>query len=258
MRLQRLTLTSVSLCVAVVALAGTAAQAASPPTPADSASRSSAGTASVPLPPNLPSAFPKATPGTSSTKSDRSAASTNPSHDEIMRLKAQAEANRTAPQAGKRSATDRSAGAAASAALYAPDFSVSVLPGVEDPSMATFQGVHSWRVQGGTVLFGNLDGYRQQFVQWGKSLLIMQTDGNLVLYDENRIARWWTGTQGNPGAYAYFQTDGNLVVYSANHRALRASGTCCHAGWKLHVQADGNMVIYAPVWVAQWYTNTAH
>ena len=43
--------------------------------------------------------------------------------------------------------------------------------------------------------------------------LIMQEDGNLVIYD--RIGRpvWETGTGGNHGATAIFQTDGNLVIY---------------------------------------------
>jgi hypothetical protein len=45
--------------------------------------------------------------------------------------------------------------------------------------------------------------------------LIMQTDGNLVLYDTSGQARWDSKTQGNPGAFLNVQDDGNLVVYRA-------------------------------------------
>lgn len=46
----------------------------------------------------------------------------------------------------------------------------------------------------------------------GTSQLIMQTDGNLVLYSAGR-ARWSSGTVGATGAYATLQSDGNLVIY---------------------------------------------
>jgi len=87
--------------------------------------------------------------------------------------------------------------------------------------------------------------------------LRMQTDGNLVIYNQNNVAQWSTGTwggdansyatmessgdfevwddgvmrwsshtSGNPGAYLAFQNqDGNLVVYSSTGQALWASGT---------------------------------
>jgi len=43
--------------------------------------------------------------------------------------------------------------------------------------------------------------------------LVMQGDGNLVLYDARGAAIWFTGTHGtNP--YLNLQTDGNLVIYS--------------------------------------------
>lgn len=58
----------------------------------------------------------------------------------------------------------------------------------------------------------------------GRDRLVMQTDGNLVLYTDNR-ARWQSGTSGNPGARGAFQTDGNLVIYSSTNRVLWASLT---------------------------------
>jgi hypothetical protein len=54
--------------------------------------------------------------------------------------------------------------------------------------------------------------------------LVMQTDGNLVLYDwwlnpPYGTAIWNSGTYGNPGAVMKFQTDGNLVVYLGSTRS---------------------------------------
>lgn len=54
--------------------------------------------------------------------------------------------------------------------------------------------------------------------------LIMQSDGNLVLYETRRwpgqmVAVAHTATYGNPGAYLYMQNDGNLVIYR-NGQAL--------------------------------------
>ncbi|RSS83830.1 hypothetical protein [Streptomyces sp. WAC06614] len=48
--------------------------------------------------------------------------------------------------------------------------------------------------------------------------LVMQADGNLVLYALGNpggynLPLWYSGTYGNPGAYATFQEDGNFVVY---------------------------------------------
>ncbi|MFP3505670.1 protease pro-enzyme activation domain-containing protein [Burkholderia sp. SIMBA_062] len=76
--------------------------------------------------------------------------------------------------------------------------------------------------------------------------LLMQGDGNLVLYNTtNGAAVWNSGTYGNVGAYAVFQNDGNFVVYSANGAALWYSATNGASGSQyLSVQDDGNMVIY--------------
>lgn len=43
--------------------------------------------------------------------------------------------------------------------------------------------------------------------------LVMQTDGNLVIYNKAGSAVWSTLTGGTAAHYAYFQADGNLVLY---------------------------------------------
>ncbi|MGO9976832.1 MAG: hypothetical protein ACLP01_29335 [Solirubrobacteraceae bacterium] len=44
--------------------------------------------------------------------------------------------------------------------------------------------------------------------------LIMQTDGNLVLYDASGDVEWDSGTSGDPGAYATLGYDGCLALYN--------------------------------------------
>ena len=55
----------------------------------------------------------------------------------------------------------------------------------------------------------------------------MQADGNLVLYDTSGQPHWASNTQGNPGAFLNVQDDGNLVVY----RAGSATETADNALW---------------------------
>jgi pimeloyl-ACP methyl ester carboxylesterase len=59
----------------------------------------------------------------------------------------------------------------------------------------------------------NTDGSRP-----GKA--VMQTDGNLVVYDPDNVALWWSGTDGHPGAYLAVQTDGNAVIYDVDGTPL--------------------------------------
>ena len=93
-------------------------------------------------------------------------------------------------------------------------------------------------------------------VETVRSKLIMQTDGNLVLYDQDGTAHWASQTSGE-GNTAVFQADGNLVVYNAQTQPVWASNTGGTAGATLKVLEDGNMVIATDSGVV-WQTNTAH
>jgi lysophospholipase L1-like esterase len=77
----------------------------------------------------------------------------------------------------------------------------------------------------------------------GNYHLILQPDGNLVLYGPQRKALWATDTQGQPTAEAMMQPDGNLVLYGPEKRQLWSSGNG-RKGADLRVQDDGNVVIY--------------
>lgn len=77
--------------------------------------------------------------------------------------------------------------------------------------------------------------------------LIMQKDGNLVLYGDG-VALWNSGTNGRGANRAFMQTDGNFVVYAGaggpSATALWNSATAGLGGAKLIVQDDGNAVVY--------------
>ncbi|MFD9339153.1 hypothetical protein ACFWBF_32910 [Streptomyces sp. NPDC060028] len=74
------------------------------------------------------------------------------------------------------------------------------------------------------------------------AVLVMQTDGNLVLHlsvdGHKGPAVWATGTWGNAGAHAVLQDDGNLVVYRPDGRAVWATGTW--GGGKACAVVDGH------------------
>jgi hypothetical protein len=131
-----------------------------------------------------------------------------------------------------------------------------------------------WRLNSGESLFSALGGFR----------LIMQDDGNLVLYaiDDMKIPSdflhvfsctpdvlklyakpiWSTGTHvPHPGigrgSYCAMEENGNLVVYDqAQHRCFETR-TGGHPGSYLRLQTDGNLVIYTRDLKAAWSSNTA-
>ena len=64
----------------------------------------------------------------------------------------------------------------------------------------------------------------------GNYQLILQDDGNLVLYRSpgpNEVVEWASNTQGQDSQYAIMQTDGNFVIYGPGGppNALWSTGT---------------------------------
>ncbi|MFH8533974.1 protein kinase [Streptomyces tendae] len=86
--------------------------------------------------------------------------------------------------------------------------------------------------------------------------LVMQPDGNLVVYDEKHEARWAANVFGE-GNSAVFQEDGNLVIYDADSEPVWSSGSEGHQGAVLVLLADGNVVIKQGGDVV-WQSGTAH
>jgi hypothetical protein len=59
----------------------------------------------------------------------------------------------------------------------------------------------------------------------GGAKLVMQSDGNLVIYDRVGLPVWSSGTHGHDGAHLAVQDDGNVVIYSPDSHALWDTGT---------------------------------
>jgi hypothetical protein len=88
------------------------------------------------------------------------------------------------------------------------------------------------------------------------NMLILQTDGNLVLYGSGRPL-WWTGTGGSGATKLVMQADGNLVLYRANGTPVWWNGAGGRGASTAVLQDDGNFVTYinssgAP----SWFTGT--
>jgi hypothetical protein len=87
----------------------------------------------------------------------------------------------------------------------------------------------------------------------GDYMMVMQSDGNLVLYGP-RGPLWSTLTRG-PGSFLIFQPgDGNLVLYNEFDTPLWTTGTGDRGASFMVLQDDGNFVIYTasntPLWAS--------
>jgi hypothetical protein len=91
--------------------------------------------------------------------------------------------------------------------------------------------------------------------QDAQSVLAVQTDGNTVLYSDQR-ATWFTNTYGQSAAFLAMQTDGNLVLYNTSNKPIWSSGTNGNAGAWLSLQTDGNLVVYSSSDTPLWSSNT--
>jgi len=91
----------------------------------------------------------------------------------------------------------------------------------------------------------------------GQYTLVYQGDGNLVLYrNSDRKALWASNTDRMPTGGVIMQSNGDLVIYDSVLNPIWTSDTWQHPGSRLVVQDDGNVVIYRPDNKAVWATNT--
>lgn len=96
---------------------------------------------------------------------------------------------------------------------------------------------------------------QQMVSRGGKYRLIMQSDGNLVIYTGS-TALWNTSTGGQGPSTLVNQTDGNLVVYKNSAGATWASSSTS-SPLRLVMQTDGNLVLYNGSGVAVWCSGSA-
>lgn len=90
-----------------------------------------------------------------------------------------------------------------------------------------------------------------------RSRLVMQGDGNLVLYRaRGGEALWASNTVGTGANRAIMQDDGNFVLYS-NQGAVWATGSDGNPGAMIQIQDDANLVVYSAAGGVLWATNTS-
>jgi hypothetical protein len=95
----------------------------------------------------------------------------------------------------------------------------------------------------------NRDDYiKREFGGGARIILIMQNDGNLVLYwqvprgNYSRVC-WSAGIAGKGGRYAIYQKDGNFVVYDKNGKDVWASKTKGETGATVDISSNGRLYI---------------
>lgn len=167
----------------------------------------------------------------------------------------------------------------------APLFSLFILagcgPGMDAPTDSTTQALATTGPAYGACPLGfwvHPDGFKGLRVNenMGRGTCIsnrsdllyffaLQTDGNLVLYDNHSKVLWTAGVAGRGGEVLTMQNDGNLVLRDARGRAVWATGTQYSAGIAIsyfQFQTDGNAVVYRTTIPgyetrAVWATHTA-
>lgn len=82
------------------------------------------------------------------------------------------------------------------------------------------------------------------YLQAGDYKLVLQSNGDLVLWHGSSDAVWSTRTNDNQTHYLELQTDGNLVLYTKDHHAVWSTGTNGKTpGW-LVLGDDGSLRLY--------------
>lgn len=91
----------------------------------------------------------------------------------------------------------------------------------------------------------------------GNYFLLMQGDGNLVLFDNNNRDYWATNVVGK---YATMQGDGNFVVFNQDDIPVWATNIAGHSDPYLILQNDRNLVVYqngnSPIWASNTTKDT--
>ena len=91
----------------------------------------------------------------------------------------------------------------------------------------------------------------------GRYRLVMQYDGNLVIYCDRKYVNWDSRTHGIAiEGGLRFQSDGNLVLYKYGKQAVWNSKTYRSEACRLVMQNDGNLVLYGCYGKVYWSTST--
>lgn len=87
--------------------------------------------------------------------------------------------------------------------------------------------------------------------------LIMQNDGNLVVYERGGKALWASNTLGL-GSELVMQTDGNLCLYGSKGCAWTTNTLGSNGARRLVIHDDGNLCLYNDKGTVVWSTNTVN
>jgi hypothetical protein len=91
---------------------------------------------------------------------------------------------------------------------------------------------------------GNLNAGQYLQSADGRFILVMQTDGNLVLYGPAMGYLWASNTNGSSAAYATLQaSDGNFVLYDSGGHSVWDWHSQGLGGTTAVIQSDGNFVL---------------
>lgn len=88
----------------------------------------------------------------------------------------------------------------------------------------------------------------------GRFVLVMQADGNLVLYGPSGAQ--WSSRTARARTFVVQQTDGNLVAYAPGGGAVWQTRTGGTTGSRTVLQDDGNLVLYRGDGLPAWYPST--
>jgi hypothetical protein len=91
----------------------------------------------------------------------------------------------------------------------------------------------------------------------GRFSLVLQQDGNAVLYEQEDSPVWASGTDGQDVSTAAMQEDGNFVLSTPSGDPVWATDTYGNDGAYLVLQDDRNLVIYGADGAPLWATNTS-
>ncbi|MDU0289069.1 S8 family serine peptidase [Saccharothrix longispora] len=127
-------------------------------------------------------------------------------------------------------------------------------PGTGSPNLLLFTGSSTPQPSNDTLLRGeSLQAGQSRTSADGRFTLVMQGDGNLVLYTAAGQALWSSNTWGTGATHVVLQGDGNLVIYTAAGVAKWHTNTWGTAADRLIVQDDSNVVLYGPGGQVFWH-----
>ncbi|MCX5378620.1 hypothetical protein [Streptomyces sp. NBC_00091] len=129
-------------------------------------------------------------------------------------------------------------GKTAAAALALAVTSLLGFAGTASADAADATGVTSDHLNRGSTLWAGSQ--IESSTQYGYARLVMQSDGNLVLYGSKWGVCWASHTYGSGGNRAVYQGDGNFVIYN-NSGAVWASNTLGTGGTNVNINWSGQV-----------------